>query len=63
LLYICSKALPQLLVKNGWDCPEAVELTEWIKFLSHYSGELVTTKKPLGELFSNLRALRHSAVY
>ncbi|KAL4860773.1 hypothetical protein BDV12DRAFT_191504 [Aspergillus spectabilis] len=52
-----------LLVKHGWDCPEAVELTEWIKFLSQYSCELVTTKKPLDELFSNLCALRHSAVH
>jgi hypothetical protein len=24
---------PQLLARNGWDCPEAVELTEWSKLL------------------------------
>jgi hypothetical protein len=58
-----QRHFPQLLVKNGWDCPEAVELTEWIKLLPQYSCELVTTKKPLDELFSNLRALRHSAVH
>ncbi|KAL2802729.1 hypothetical protein BJX63DRAFT_440654 [Aspergillus granulosus] len=58
-----ERHFPQLLVKNGWDCPEAVELTEWIKLFSQHSSELITTKKPLEELFSNLRALRHSAVH
>ncbi|KAL3465037.1 hypothetical protein BJX64DRAFT_297794 [Aspergillus heterothallicus] len=58
-----ERHFPRLLVQNGWDCPEAVELTEWVKLFSQNSSNLVTTKKPLEELFSNLCALRHSAVH
>ncbi|KAL2864783.1 uncharacterized protein BJX67DRAFT_373614 [Aspergillus lucknowensis] len=57
-----QRRFPQLQV-NGWDCLEVVELTKWIKVLSQYSYELVTIEKPLDELFSNLRALRHSPVH
>ncbi|KAL4929519.1 uncharacterized protein BDV17DRAFT_297990 [Aspergillus undulatus] len=58
-----QRQFPQLLVKNGWDCPEAVELTEWAKLLPLYSGEFVTRTKIRDELFSSLRELRHSAVH
>ncbi|KAL2845199.1 hypothetical protein BJY01DRAFT_235009 [Aspergillus pseudoustus] len=53
---------PQLLVKKGWDCPEAVELTEWTKLLPQYLGEMATTKKR-SELLRLLCELRHSAVH
>ncbi|GFF32099.1 hypothetical protein IFM58399_03104 [Aspergillus lentulus] len=53
---------PQLLARNGWDCPEAVELTEWTKLLPRYMGEMATTKKKC-ELFHLLCELRHSAVH
>ncbi|OQE07897.1 hypothetical protein PENFLA_c148G08991 [Penicillium flavigenum] len=54
----------QLLAKNGWDCPEAVELTEWTKILSHHSNPLINTlKTPLNEFIGLLRELRHSAVH
>ncbi|KAL4805711.1 hypothetical protein BDV18DRAFT_160600 [Aspergillus unguis] len=58
-----QRQFPQLLVKNGWDCPEAVELTEWTKLLPLYSGEFVTRTNIQDELFSSLRELRHSAVH
>ncbi len=53
---------PQLLVRNGWDCPEAVELTEWTKLLPQYLGKVVTPKKR-SELFHLICELRHSAVH
>ena len=52
---------PQLLLRNGWDCPEAVELTEWTKLLPQYLGKVVTSKR--SELFHLLCELRHSAVH
>lgn len=59
-----QKHFPQLLAKNGWDCPEAVELTEWTKILSRHSGPLIKALKPcLNELIGLLRELRHSAVH
>ncbi|CAG8263039.1 unnamed protein product [Penicillium salamii] len=43
----------QLLAKNGWDCPEAVELTEWTKILSHKSNPLINTlETPLMNLLA-----------
>ncbi|PKX88600.1 uncharacterized protein P174DRAFT_72341 [Aspergillus novofumigatus IBT 16806] len=53
---------PQLLVRNGWDCPEAGELTEWTKLLPQYLGEMATINKR-SELFLLLCELRHSAVH
>ncbi|KAL4806628.1 hypothetical protein BDV18DRAFT_168350 [Aspergillus unguis] len=58
-----QKHFPQLLAERGWDCPEAVELTEWTKFLSRHSSKLVTPKKSLDMVLSHLRDLRHSAVH
>ncbi|KAJ9215062.1 hypothetical protein DTO166G4_3319 [Paecilomyces variotii] len=55
---------PQLLAANGWDCPEAVELTEWTKILSRQSNPLINTRKSsLNESIGLLRELRHSAVH
>jgi hypothetical protein len=51
------------LVRNGWDCPEAVELSEWIKILRQYSSELIPTTKRRNEMFDILCELRHSAVH
>ena len=58
-----QRQFPRLLVKNGWDCPEAVELTKWTKLLPLYSGEFVTGTNTRDELFSSLRELRHTAVH
>ncbi|KAJ5640355.1 uncharacterized protein N7484_008217 [Penicillium longicatenatum] len=55
---------PQLLATNGWDCPEAVELTEWTKILARQSHPLINNlKPPLGEFIGLLQELRHSAVH
>ncbi|OQE09875.1 hypothetical protein PENVUL_c005G09875 [Penicillium vulpinum] len=59
---------PQLLARKQWDCPEAVELTEWTKILAQNHTLLNTTvvkaaKKPLDEIFGLLRELRHSVVH
>ena len=59
-----QRHFPALLVRNGWDCPQAVELTEWTKVLLRYPAQLtVATEKPLTEIFGLLCELRHSAVH
>lgn len=59
-----QRHFPQLLAKHGWDCPEAVELTEWTKILSRESAQLVRAlKKPLNVVLGLLHELRHSAVH
>lgn len=59
---------PQLLARKQWDCPEAVELTEWTDILSKNPAQLDTTvikaaKRPLDEILGLLRELRHSVVH
>ncbi|CAI7586771.1 unnamed protein product [Penicillium glandicola] len=55
---------PQLLATNGWECPEAVELTEWTKILARQSDTFINNlKTPLDEFIGLLRELRHSAVH
>jgi hypothetical protein len=55
---------PQLLTTNGWDCHEAVELTEWTKVLARQSNPRIDTLiPPLDEYIGLLRELRHSAVH
>ncbi|KAJ5275576.1 hypothetical protein N7505_004121 [Penicillium chrysogenum] len=49
---------------GAWDCPEAVEITEWTKILSHLSNPLISTlETPLNEFIGLLGELRHSAVH
>ncbi|RAL03041.1 uncharacterized protein BO80DRAFT_500793 [Aspergillus ibericus CBS 121593] len=45
---------------DGWDCPEAAELTEWVKLLRQHAGEQIKTPN---EGFELLCELRHSAVH
>ncbi|KAJ5917577.1 hypothetical protein N7466_011131 [Penicillium verhagenii] len=55
---------PHLLAINGWDCAEAVELTEWTKLLSQHPPQPSDgINKPINELFGHVRELRHSAVH
>lgn len=58
---------PQLLVKNEWNCPEAVELTKWTEIFSRHPAQTTAikeaAKKPPHEIFDLLRELRHSAVH
>lgn len=53
---------------KGWDCPEAAELTVWLKLLLSSPDKLSTSKvaelgKPLEVLFDSVAQLRHAAVY
>jgi hypothetical protein len=59
-----QRHFPHLLITKGWDCPEAVELTEWTKILSrHSTPPLYDLKRPVSEFIVLLRELRHSAVH
>lgn len=56
--------LPHVLAKKGWDCPEAVELTEWTKLTSQYPPQRTKgVNQPINELIGPLHELRHSAVH
>ncbi|KAJ5158524.1 uncharacterized protein N7500_008175 [Penicillium coprophilum] len=54
---------PHLLTTKGWDCPEAAEITEWTKILSHKSTPPLNNLTPVDEFIGLLRELRHSAVH
>jgi hypothetical protein len=55
---------PRILAIKGWDCPEAVELTEWTKLISQHPPQPAKgINKPIDELFGPLHELRHSAVH
>ena len=55
---------PRILAIKGWDCPEAVELTEWTKLISQHPPQPAKgINKPIDELFGLLHDLRHSAVH
>lgn len=59
-----QRHFPHILAIKGWDCPEAVELTEWTKLIDRHSPQPVKgTQKPIHELFGLLHELRHSAVH
>ena len=59
-----QKSFPQLLEQHGWDCYEAIELTEWTKVLPKYFMHLSQNlTKPFDEVIGLLRELRHSAVH
>jgi hypothetical protein len=59
-----QRHFPHLLITKGWDCPEAVELTEWTKILSrHSTPPFNDLKRPVNEFIVLLRELRHSAVH
>lgn len=55
---------PQILKEHGWDCTEAVELTEWTRLFCQHPTQLKENlSRPLDEVISLLRELRHSAVH
>jgi hypothetical protein len=61
--------LPSKLQENGWDCPEAVELTKWTKFLTKNYDLLPKESLDLGkdttikQVLLSTHNLRHSAVH
>lgn len=61
--------LPSKLQENGWDCPEAVELTKWTKFLTKNNDLLPKASLDLDkdttikQVLLSTHNLRHSAVH
>lgn len=61
--------LPSKLQENGWDCPEAVELTKWTKFLTKNYNLLPKESLDLDkdttikQVLLSTHNLRHSAVH
>ncbi|RGP81305.1 hypothetical protein FLONG3_449 [Fusarium longipes] len=58
------KFLPNLMQKQGWDCPEAVELTKWTKLFAR-KGNLVWegSGQPSKQLLQSIATIRHAAVH
>jgi hypothetical protein len=59
-----SRALPNVMQRQGWDCPESIELSEWVKLVGREkdvvwegSGELTE------DLLQSIAAIRHAAVH
>lgn len=63
------KWAPALLEREGWDCPEAAELTAWTRNLDDLSDKLPAdaisnkSKIPLHTIFVSTTPIRHSAVH
>ncbi|WZH41748.1 uncharacterized protein QYS62_002704 [Fusarium acuminatum] len=57
-------ALPNVMQKQGWDCPESVELSKWAKLFGR-KGSLVWegSGKPSKELLQSIAAIRHATVH
>ncbi|KAH6880116.1 hypothetical protein B0T10DRAFT_532044 [Thelonectria olida] len=64
-----AKWLPDIVRENGWDCPAAVELTEWNKIMGtkHYDRipplALDLSGSTLTQLLAKTHMLRHTAVH
>jgi len=63
-----EKAMKDILAKEGWDCPESVELNRWpMVFLSHqekFSADaIIELGKPLVTVLDSITQLRHTAVH
>ena len=59
------KAMPNIMQKQGWDCPESVELTKWVK-LFRRKVDIATWQengKPSKELLHSIATIRHVAVH
>jgi hypothetical protein len=63
-----SKRLPNILEREGWSCPESVELNRWPKILLAHREEFNQSSvdeigKPLPDLLNSIAQLRHTAVH
>jgi hypothetical protein len=63
-----SKHTPTILEREGWSCPESVELNRWPKILLTHREEFNQRSvdeigKPLLDLFNSIAQLRHTAVH
>lgn len=60
--------MSDILLKEGWDCPESVELNIWARLfrcnVDKFDAEkLVELGKPFTELLDSMAQLRHTAVH
>lgn len=59
-----ARALPDIMRRRGWDCPELVELNKWTELLKREEvAALGDTRKPLEELLQSIANIRHTAVH
>lgn len=62
-----KKAMPEVLEQYQWNCPEAVELNQWVSHLLQHRDGLEApkdyTRKPLIELITSIIQVRHTAVH
>ncbi|KAI7765199.1 hypothetical protein LZL87_009728 [Fusarium oxysporum] len=58
------RELSSIMQDRHWDCPEAVELSQWAELLGH-EGNLKRqgSGKPLKELLHSIAQIRHTAVH
>ncbi|KAF4955663.1 hypothetical protein FGADI_4356 [Fusarium gaditjirri] len=59
-----ARELSSVMQDRHWDCPEAVELSQWAELLGH-EGNLKRqgSGKPLKELLRSIAQIRHTAVH
>ena len=59
------KAIPNIMQKQGWDCPESVELTKWVKLFGRKGNIAIWQEngKPPKELLHSIATIRHAAVH
>ncbi|GKU16908.1 unnamed protein product [Fusarium langsethiae] len=58
------RALPTVMQQQGWDCPESVELSEWVKLVGREEGVVWEgSGKPTENLLLSIAAIRHAAVH
>lgn len=63
-----ENALPDVLEKEEWECPESVELNKWSRIFSTNQNKLPMLKfaelgKPLEQVLASISQLRHTAVH
>ncbi|KAM0298195.1 hypothetical protein ACHAPM_008893 [Fusarium culmorum] len=58
------RALPSLMRKQGWDCPQAGELNKWTKIFGRTESVVWEgSGKPSKELLRSIAAIRHATVH
>ncbi|KAJ4111477.1 hypothetical protein NW768_011831 [Fusarium equiseti] len=57
-------ALPSIMQEQGWDCPQSVELSEWVKLVGRKK-DIVWGGggEPTESLLQSIAAIRHAAVH
>ncbi|KAL6172705.1 hypothetical protein ACJQWK_01852 [Exserohilum turcicum] len=63
-----EKNVDDVLLKQAWDCAEAIELNQWLKLILEHQetfsqSNLADIKKALSSLLDPISKLRHAAVH